>query len=198
MVRFNYIEIPRPSVREVQKYLTLWNRLENYTLQEQALDKLFLELSPNNDNISDILLKVSTLNDFYSTNIFSAFSVAKHILNLNIDERLRKADITLVGDIQKVVIGGKEKNFYSFASKYCSHHMPLDFPIYDSYVDKILRYFNYKDTFSKFKTSDLKDYRKFKSVLLDFRSYYNLCDFNLKQIDQYLWQLGKEYFPRKY
>lgn len=29
-------------------------------------------------------------------------------------------------------------NFYSFASKYCSHHNPLDYPIYDIYVDEVL------------------------------------------------------------
>ncbi len=65
--------IPRPSVSEVEKYLKLWNELENYKLQEEALDKLFFELAPRNEAISDILLKVATLNDFYSTNIFSVF-----------------------------------------------------------------------------------------------------------------------------
>ena len=54
-----------------------WNNLDNYHFQEKAIDKLFFELCPNNNVRSDILLKVSTLNDFYSTNIFSPYSVAK-------------------------------------------------------------------------------------------------------------------------
>ena len=78
------------------------------------------------DKRADILLKVAALNDFYSTNIFSVYPVAKHILSLNIDDRLMTGDVALVSDIQKVTINGVEKNFYSFATKYCSHHRPLD------------------------------------------------------------------------
>ena len=93
------IIIPKPSVIEVEKYLKSWKDLKNYKLQEDALDKLFFELLPNNEEISDILLKVATLNDFYSTNIFSVYPVAEHILSLKIDERLRKGDVTLVNEI---------------------------------------------------------------------------------------------------
>lgn len=143
-------------------------------------------------------MKVSTLNNFYSTNIFSVFSVAKHILNLNIDDRLKDSDESLVKDIQRIVIKGKQRNFYSFATKYCSHHNPFNFPIYDSYVDQILRYFKKKDNFYSFSNEELKDYSKFKNILVQFRNFYKLNDFNLKQIDQYLWQLGKQYFPKKY
>jgi hypothetical protein len=63
--------------------------------------------------------------------------VAKHICALEIDVRLNTGDVTLVEDIQYVAIGNTKKNFYSFASKYCSHHNPLDYPIYDSYVDEV-------------------------------------------------------------
>lgn len=84
------------------------------------------------------LIKVSALNDFYSTNIFSPFQVAKHIINLDIDDRLQVGDVTLVNDIAKVTMdNGKVENFYFFATKYCSHHKPIDLPIYDSYVDKL-------------------------------------------------------------
>lgn len=73
------IDVPNPSVEQVEYYLSAWDDLENYHLQEDALDRLFFELCPENTNISSILLKVATLNDFYSTNIFSVFPVAKHI-----------------------------------------------------------------------------------------------------------------------
>ncbi|MDE8719163.1 hypothetical protein PZH37_19535, partial [[Eubacterium] siraeum] len=86
-------------------------------------------------------MKVVALNDFYITNIFSVYPVAKHILSLDIDTRLKAGDVSLVSDIQKVTINGVEKNFYSLATKYCSHHRPLDYPIYDSYVEKVLCYF---------------------------------------------------------
>ena len=188
----------KPSEAEVKKYLNKWDSLENYVLQESALDKLFFNTYPNNKDINDILIKAAALNDFYSTNIFSIFPVAKHILNLNIDQRLKNKDTSLVNDIAKVEINGKAKNFYSFATKYCSHHYPLDYPIYDSYVEKVLIILNKRDAFSKFKKEDLKDYTKFKRVVIDFRAFYKLEQFTLKDIDRYIWQLGKEYLPRKY
>lgn len=191
-------DIPIPCKAEIRKYLNKWKTLENYVLQENSLDKLFFKTYPKNNDINDILIKASSLNDFYSTNIFSIFSMSKHILDLNIDFRLKKGDESLVNDIASIEINGKKKNFYSFATKYCSHHDPINFPIYDSYVEKVLVYFNKKYKFSNFKKSDLKDYSKFKKVLIDFKKFYNIDDYDLKDIDKYLWQLGKEYFPKKY
>ena len=192
------IVISKPSAIEVEKYLKSWKNLKNYRLQEDALDKLFFELLPSNEEISDILLKVATLNDFYSTNIFSVYPVAEHILSLKIDERLRQGDVTLVNEIQNVTINGVTRKFYSFSTKYCSHHNPNEYPIYDSYVEKVLKYFRKTDKFFNLKNADLKDYQEFKNIIIAFREYYGLEEFNLKEIDQYLWQLGKEYFPNKY
>ena len=188
----------RPNLVEVKRYLEKWQTLENYRLQEDALNKLFVELCPKNDNISDILLKVAALNDFYSTNIFSVFSVAQRIIELDVDKRLDEEDVNLVNEIQKVIISDKEKHFYSFASKYCSHHRPESYPIYDSYVDQVLRYFRNRDKFYKFKNGDLKEYSAFKRVLAEFQKFYDLQQFSLKEIDRYLWLFGKEYFPKQY
>lgn len=192
------IKIPNPCVEELEKYLIKWDNLENYHLQENALNKLFHQLCPNNNNIEDVLLKCATLNDFYSTNIFSIYPVSKHITKLKIDSRLQNGDVTLVSDIQKVNINGRVRNFYSFATKYCSHHNSEDFPIFDSFVEQILYYFQKEHGFSDFKLAELKDYNVFKKALIDFRLYYGLSNYSLKQIDQYIWQLGKEYFPKKY
>lgn len=190
--------IEKPSKFEVEKYLKKWDTQENYVLQEKSLDKLFLITYPNNTDISDILIKASSLNDFYSTNIFSIVTIGKHIYNLNIDKRLQEADETLVDDIANVVINGKAKRFYSFATKYCSHHFPNDFPIYDSYVEKVLMYFNKIDNFFNFKREDLKDYKKFKNVLMQFKKFYNIEQYSLKDIDKYIWLVGKEFFTKKY
>ncbi len=189
--------IPTPTVDQVEDYLKKWEQLDDqkYKCQEDSLDWLFKELCPNNTELKDILLKCASLNDFYSTNIFSLYPVAKHILELNIDERLKSYDPKLVSDIQKVSIRGVERHFYSFASKYCSHHNPDDYPIYDSYVDEVLRYF-FKEELS-LKNDDLKDYDKFKSVILAFKKKFSLQNYTFKEIDRYLWQLGKEYFPKK-
>ena len=189
---------PKPGISEVTKYLKEWKKLEKYTSQERALNKLFLELLPGNSEITDILLKASCLNDFYSTRIFAIYPVAKRILSIkDLDKRLKAGDIKLVRELGNVKIGDNKRYFYSFATKYCSHHNPIAFPIYDSYVEKVLVYFNKVDKFSSFKIKDLKDYRKFKGILLDFQRYYKLERFDLKEIDRYLWLLGKEFFPKK-
>ena len=192
------IIIPTPCKKEVQKYLDLWDSLENYVLQENSLYKLFNKTYPKNTDIDDILIKASSLNYFYSTNIFSIFPVAKHILELDIDERLKNGDTSLVNDIADVTISGVKKHFYSFATKYCSHHNSDAFPIYDDFVKKVLLYFKSKDKFDVFTADDLKDYSKFKNILISFKKYYDIDNYSLKDIDRYLWQLGKKYFPKNY
>ncbi|MCF6275881.1 MAG: hypothetical protein L3J05_08980 [Robiginitomaculum sp.] len=162
------------------------------------MNKLFRKLCPENKNIEDILLKVSALNDFYSTNIFDTTSVAKHVLNCQIDGDLKSGNIGLVDRVAPVTIKGKTRKFYSFATKYCSHHKPETYPIYDSYVEKMLMHFKKRDNFFDFKKVELKRYEIFLRVIQAFRSYYILDDCSLRQIDIYLWIAGKEHFPNKY
>lgn len=192
------INLEKPSAKQVKHYLAKHETLENYVLQEKALEKLF-NLFPHNTDINDILLKSSTLNDFYSTNIFNTYAVAKHILAIpNLDNRLKQGDISLVDEIKEVTMSdGKKRDFYSFATKYCSHHNPNFFPIYDSYVDKILVALNKVYPFSTFKHKELKSYQRFNEVLLDFNKTFGLDNFSLKDLDTYLWLLGKEIFPKK-
>ena len=186
--------IPKPTSEEVKKYLKQWDSLENYVNQEKSLNKLFRQLLRENKTMEDILIKSSTLNDFYSTMIFNIFEVAKNIYKWDIDERLKEGDITLVNDI--AYVPALERRCYSFASKYCSHHNPNQFPIYDNYVDRVLRHFRKVDKFAKFKNDDLKDYVKFNSILKEFATYYSLEQYSLKQLDRYLWLLGKEHFKK--
>lgn len=187
---FNY----RPSVKDAQWFIDYWQQLPSYTDQERALDKLFMELCPKNDHIEDVLIKCSALNDFYSTNIFGIHTVAQHILHLNIDQRLRQLDYSLVNDIAKVEVNGKKRFFYSFATKYCSHHLPEKYAIYDNYVEKVLVSMNRKECFANFKKEDLKDYETYMDVIRRFRQHFDLAQYSIKQLDQYLWQLGKWYF----
>jgi hypothetical protein len=192
------MDVPKPSRDTILMYLKEWETLEKYTLQEHSLGKLFHELCPKNINIEDVLLKVSALNDFYSTNIFNTYSVAKHILDINIDSRLELNDHTLVNEIALVNTGENVRNFYSFASKYCSHHKQDAFPIYDSYVDKMIRYYRKIDQFSKFKNDDLKSYPKFIEIIERLRDYYGVNAYSLRELDVFLWLVGKQYFPNNY
>ncbi len=183
-----------PSIDLVDAALHEWDASEKFTLQDSALDQLFHDLCPSNDDLEHVLLKVSALNDFYSTNIYNRYEVAKHIVALKVTDRLRVGDLTLVNDLARVTIGAKTINFYSFASKYCSHHNAEAFPIYDSYVDKMLRHFSREDGFAKFKVEELRQYERFVEVIYAFRKHYGLKQFSLKQIDMYLWLAGKAAF----
>lgn len=192
-------DIIKPCPADAEKYIRGWEQLENYKLQERALDKLFFKAFPNNKEIEGILVKVACLNEFYSTNIFDVYPVAKHILELDIDDRLKDGDTSLVNDIAVLIRSdGSKINNYSFATKYCSHHNPDEYAIYDSFVDAVLRYFKDIDGFAEFGKDDLRDYASFKSILLQFRAYYGLEEYNLKLLDRYLWQFGKDKFPKKY
>lgn len=191
-------EIPNPTINEVEYWLKQWNKTEDIVVPEMTMNHLFNGENKKNDSLESILIKCTVLNYFYSTNIFKIYPVAKHILSLKIDDRLAKGDPSLVEEIAKVKIAGREKNFYSFASKYCSRHNPNDYPIYDSYVVKVLKYYRNIDKFSKFKEEDLKTYKRFKEVLIEFKTFYKLEKYNLKELDMYLWQFGKKYFPNKY
>ena len=193
------LDIPRPSAAEADFYLNRWNSLENYRMQERALNKLFMQTYPENRLIEDVLIKAAALNDFYSTNIYSIFPVAKRIVALDIDKRLSVKDSMLVNELALISFeSGKTINMYSFASKYCSHHLPFDYPIYDDYIKKVLEYFRDVDGFSLFSSQQLVQYSAFKEILYQFRAFYNLENYSLKELDQYLWQLGKLKFPKKY
>jgi hypothetical protein len=183
-----------PSVKDAEWFLEYWKNLPSYSNQEKALDKLFMGICKRNDNIEDILIKCSSLNDFYSTNIFDIHTVAQHILSLKIDERLGNGDLSLVDEISHVEVNGKLHTFYSFATKYCSHHNPERYAIYDSYVEKVLLSMNSRDHFMKFKQEELNVYETYMRVIKAFQQRYGLMQYNIKRLDQYLWQLGKWYF----
>lgn len=190
-------EIVRPNSTDLNKYILKWEKLENYVAQENAINDLFLKVYPFNTNIVEVITKCSVLNDFYSTNIFKIYDVAKHIVNINnIDDRLSKGDISLIEEIANIDMINDDNmishyRFYSFATKYCSHHNEKAFPIYDSYVHRILVRLNKEFHFSNFKSYDLKCYDKYVSALDDFIRYFNLKS-DYKSLDKYLWQWGKE------
>ena len=104
----------------------------------------------------------------------------------------------MVNDIAKISIKGKTKNFYSFASKYCSHHKPSSYPIFDSFVGKMLLHYKSADSFNGFDKSDLRNYEHFIEIIKSFQSFYKLEKFTLREIDVFLWLAGKEWFPRNY
>lgn len=187
-----------PSVELIDKYLKEFNSDERYFTADQAIIKLF-EAFPENKLFEDILLKISVINDLYSTNIYGTFKMAKHIQQLNIDDDLRHGNPEVVNyiatghDIRRKK-SNKEIKFYSFATKYCNWHNKDQYAIYDSFVERILLAYKRQDNFSSFKKADLRNFEMFKIIIDDFIGYYDLNQHNLKEIDKFLWIYGKKLF----
>jgi hypothetical protein len=190
----------KPSVEEVERYIQLWRKNESLSLPAKSLENLFKKF-PKNKNIEEIIVKVCTLDVIFSVNVGRWFlQVSKHISEYNFDTKFEKDSFNL-NEFALVDIGkSKKRDFYSFTTKYCSHYKPSDYPIYDSYIEKILWYFKTTEeysSFSQFSRKELKDYATFKRVLEDFRKFFGLEKFNPREIDKYLWQLGKEVFSEQ-
>ena len=196
------MNLDHPTNELIDKYISIFRQNERYSTADNAIIRLF-KAFPKNDNVEDVLLKISVINDMYSTNILGTFKMAKHILKQDIDNGLVKGEPEIV---HKIALGhdirrkknNTEMNFYSFATKYCNWHNQENYAIYDSFVEKVLIAYQKKDKFSGFKNSELRDFRTFKRVISDFLNHYKLINHNLKEIDKFLWIYGKEKFPPNY
>lgn len=192
----------------VQVYLDKFDNAEDerYRVGDEIVLKLFQDY-PSNTNINEVLLKVSVLNDMYSTNIYATFKMAKHIVSLqNLDKKLSQGDLDAVDLIAtghgiKSKKNEKEINFYSFATKYCSWSNIDKYCIYDSFVDEVLWAYQKRDNISKgfkFERKNLKSSKELMKIVMRFKETYGLQKFSFQKIDKFLWMYGKEKFPAKY
>ena len=172
----------------VKKYLDKWCTYRDSKMleQEYALSTLFQHFYQNN-NLQNVLVKVSCLNDFYSTGIRDTYSVAKVIYKLNIDTRLQNADLSLVDDIaaetKKNCKSGRRE--YSFATKYCSFHRPDVYPIFDSRNEEILRYYRKDISINPFTLR--KSYKDYVKIINKYKEIFGLECFSYKEIDRFNW-----------
>lgn len=209
------------------------NKYENYREQEKVVENIFSEngvfAKLGRENLQQIvLLKVSVLDSFYSTNLakFGIYEVAKHITKLEqkdqIHQKIRNANPQNYNELKDIVKqiaeckrkDDKKKVFYSFATKYCFHHNQNAFRIYDSFVREVLVFFNNgkSDTSNakfnipsklvgtnfygkKLTNKELKDYDTYNTFLQaidEFAKHYGLENENTRDLDHFLWILGKE------
>lgn len=179
-----------PSVKDAKWFISTWGEMGNFSAPVEAMFKV-CKRYPNNSNLEEVLIKCAVIDNISSTNVFDLYSMADHIVRKRIDEKLKKGDYSVVEDIAKVMIGGKKRTFYSFASKYCHYHNPENFAIYDSYVAKVLC--SFPNDFCKIKENQLReDYKTFIDVLNNFKEHYRL-NVSFVDLDKYLWQLGRWY-----
>lgn len=159
-------------------------------IADEALRDLFGQC-PRNENHAHVLLKVVALNRLYSAGIFAVYDVAEHIHRhaKEIDAGLKIGDPETVDTIRGVTVNatGKQRNFWSFATKYCSWHNQAEYPMWDTRVCRYLRAlrvpeFAHPDSWTR--------YADFKKLVTDFRTRYHLESFTFKQIDMFMWKYG--------
>lgn len=191
-------KLPRmrtPSSDLIEEYWSKYRADPKYSPDDSAVQLAF-KTFPDNLSLAQVRLKVSILNDVYSTGIYGTLAVARHICDMRIDRRLRQHDPKLVNDIANVPVNGKTRRCYSFASKYCSIHQPDGYAIFDSFVEQILLAYKQRDGFLEFNRKDLRQYPTFMAIIDDFRSAYEIESVSLRKLDKFLWLYGKKCFGK--
>jgi hypothetical protein len=185
------MELKTPTPDLVREYNRRFEQNDNLINTEKAIHRL-VKAFPDNRQIEEVLLKVAAINSLYSTNLYAVFKMAQHIVAMNVDPQLERHDPEVISKIANLKIKEKNHTFYSFSTKYCSWHAPDGYPIYDSFVDRMLCLYRKQDNFANFTSEKLRDYPTFRSIIQTFQQYYGLTEFSFKEVDKFLWVYGKE------
>jgi len=113
----------------LKKYIEIFTNQEMYFVNDLKNLELFKKY-PFNTSADDIHVKLSSINDTDISNNALMEDAIKHILNLNIDDRIKSGDLSVVEDIAHIKTEGKLFYLLHFASVYCNFHRPEIFPIY--------------------------------------------------------------------
>jgi hypothetical protein len=184
--------LKRPTLDLANNCITQFD-LSDAALTDRALTRLVAAFPDNHDQAA-VLLKATTINSLYATNIYAIFQVAQHICSLNIDPKLAQGSLDVIDEIAVITLKGKRKRNYSFATKYCSWHRPEVYPIFDSYVERLLWTYRQQDRFAEFKRGEMWHYPRYVEIIDQFRTHYGLGELGFKELDKFLWQYSMEVF----
>ncbi|MBI1901796.1 MAG: hypothetical protein HYS13_11885 [Planctomycetia bacterium] len=183
--------LTEPTLDYVQQRLCELEGDERFYGAERAVGLVFAQW-PHNREFEHVLVKTIVLNRLYSTSIYDVWTVAKHILDLGIDERLRQGDVSLVHDMASVSFKEKPRFVLSFATKYCSWHEPERFQIFDSNVKWLLWEYQRQFRFGVFRKYELRQYPRFVQIVDELRSRFELTGIGRKKLDKFLWIEGRQ------
>jgi hypothetical protein len=189
----------KPTAEFVANYITKFDNENSHI--EIAINNLINKF-PKNTHIEDVIPKVATINSLYNTFIpnIKIADMAKHIVNKNIDSKidlpnnLQLVEEIAIGHNISNRIGINPSRFYSFATKYCNWHRQNIFPIYDRYTKIALISLRDDGYISKFNDNAVQNYEKLYKIIFELIEKCSLGEYNLKQIDKFLWIYGQEVF----
>lgn len=170
----------------LKKYLTIFGDQEMYFVTDTRNLELFAK-NPTNTSPDDVRMKVSAINDTEIRKLSIEEDVIDHIVKLNIDERLKRNDLTLVEDIAHITVRGQSYHLVHFASQYCNFHKPEVYPIYSSeHLDFYKRYIT--ENKLPLDAGKLDTYEVFSKALNDLVSRLGLTGkMNYLQIRKFGW-----------
>jgi hypothetical protein len=113
----------------LKKYLDIFAGQEMYFINDIRNLALF-EQKPLNTSAEDIQTKLSAINDEDIRSNLLMNDMVIHIIELGIDDRLKRGDLSLVEDLATINSQGKSFHLLHFASLYCNLHRPEIYPIY--------------------------------------------------------------------
>jgi hypothetical protein len=156
-------------------------------------------LQGNENEIVTKILFVMNKESVYLPNI-GVEPLAKHIKSILADES--KYDILKAGElndeyfeiVEKIAVGHgvknnpkyKESNLISFSSKFCGHHNQKA-PFYDNLCYELVKYW-INDKLQE------RNYRQYVDALKQLQKKQKLEAFSLRNIESYMWQIGKKVF----
>lgn len=172
--------------------------LTDYGTQECVLLD-YVKKHPANTDPMVVKEKIRLLNRFYATRVVAEDMLKNILLIDDFDQRLQKGDLSLVHDIASC-----SKDYLSFATKYCAMHNPEKFPIYDSFVFRLMEYLHSNHLFTKTPSSTIhhlkytrksqyyKEYVDMYHEFMDVTGISSYCK-NCRQVDWYLWGIIQIY-----
>lgn len=190
------------SFQNLKKIAALFYNHPRYGIGDRVVEEIFLKY-PNNEKLENILTKVTVLNSIYATAVYDIYGMSKHIYSItNLDYLLKVGDQEAVHRIRRGhniinIKNGKERDFYSFSTKYCFFHNNNAFPIFDSVLAELLFLYNTKYNFFKgFSKKSLHDYSMYKKFIISFKNHFKLNELSCREFDHAMWLVGKYIFRK--
>ena len=181
---------------------SLFEQFTRYGLADRAI-AYYVEARPSHRDLAAVLGKVSIINSLYGTIIYDVVAMAESIYSIpKIDTRISKGDLMVVEGIRRGhginTASGKDRDFYSFATKYLNAHNRSAYPIVDSLVKRLLGNLNRQINFTeKFTQDDLLDYSLFQQVIDALAKHIGLQAKSYKFLDQGFWVYAKYVYKPK-
>ncbi len=119
----------------------LHQRLTRWWHTDAALDLLHTRIPGYGPEA--VLIKASTLNALYGTNVYAIARMAEHVGQVMADTDPVEAGLDLAERIARLppAEGRKQYRFHSFAAKFCHFFVNSErFPILDWYAEEMVRY----------------------------------------------------------